>query len=800
MNNERYDVSYIKKIMELLGHREAGGVTEVRIFPKDRYLTINGKREYVGKTVSGYYDNYAKLAEDAAPFDGKGSIFVTINPCKAELLARAINRLRYNADTTTSDDDIRCDLWFPIDVDPIRPTDISSTHDELQAALRKRNEVVDFLAHFGVDAIKGMSGNGGHALIRLIGYPNSLKTRQAKERLTHFLSEKFSDDAVSVDNTVFNMSRLWKLYGTLACKGDSTQDRPHRSAYLDIPESLPDPIDLYGLLDEIIPPEQEPETSQKKAATPKSKTQSKTTDDYPLLDVPAYLDAAGVEWRTKEKGDKTWYQFRECPIHTDDDSHEWECGICQGDSGKMGAKCMHEPSYTWQDFKQALGDPKSFYVGAQTASKKTAAKEVDLFAPKEKKKYFIKKTFIPKKLADELMDEYRFIYATERLYVYRGGVYVPKGELLVKQRCRELLGNAARVNRINEVIAHISDMTHTEPEELNVHDNLLNIENGMHDWINDELLAHDPDYLSTVRIPVEYASDATCPTVDYFFETTLPEDCIPIVEELFGYALIPYVRFEKAFMLTGVGANGKSTFLTLLEAFVGSKNVSKVPLQELDEHKFKRAELFGKLVNLFADLDSSALRSSSYFKIIVSGDQIDAERKYKDPFFFRPFARLVYSANQLPTSPDKSFAYYRRWVIMPFPHQFTGTKADKSLGDKLIEKEELSGLFNRALTGLNRLFKKQEFSQSATVQEALDDYKKQNDTVTAFVSDHCEFDPHAKTERTELYNAYTTYCEAEGFEKESRRACYNRIRAYPQVNEQKEPKARYFIGIRIKKT
>ena len=133
-----FKTEYVKKVIEFLGHREAGGVTEVRIFPKDRYLVINGKREYVGKTVSGYYDDYEKLAKDVGQFDGKGSIYVTINPCKPELLARADNRLQYSADITTSDDDILCDLWFPIDVDPIRPAKISSTHDELQATLKKK--------------------------------------------------------------------------------------------------------------------------------------------------------------------------------------------------------------------------------------------------------------------------------------------------------------------------------------------------------------------------------------------------------------------------------------------------------------------------------------------------------------------------------------------------------------------------------------------------------------------------------------------------------------------------------------
>ena len=360
---DKFDPEYIKKVIEFLGHKETGGITEVRIFPKDRYLSINGRREYVGKTVSGYYDDYAKLAKDIQPFDGKASIYVPVNPVKPELLARYNNRLEYNAIHTTSDDDILADLWFPYDTDPIRPADISSTDDELKAALEKRDEVAGFLSEWA-ETIKGVSGNGGHGLIRLVGYPNNQETRRAKEKLTHYLSEKFSNEAVSIDDTVFNMSRIWKLYGVMSVKGDNVPDRPHRRSYLDIPEVLPEPVDLYAKLDEIIPPDWMPKNA-KATIQLKRKTTTQNNGDYPKLDVPAYLNAWGGAWRTKEKDGTTWYQFEDCPVHSDTDGDKWECGICQYSNGQMGAKCMHESSYTWQDFKVVLGDPKPFYEKTQ---------------------------------------------------------------------------------------------------------------------------------------------------------------------------------------------------------------------------------------------------------------------------------------------------------------------------------------------------------------------------------------------------------------------------------------------------
>ena len=343
------DKEYIVRILDFLGHLRAGGVTEVRIFPGERYMKLFDRPRYVGQVVSGYYNDYERLSRDIEPFDGKANIYVTINPCVPDLLARAANRLQFGAKVATSDKDILWDLWFMFDVDPVRPAGISSTEAELNAAIAKRDEIADFFSPW-VSVVKGMSGNGGHGLIRLPGYPNSEETRRAKERLTRFLSERFSDEEISVDNTVFNLSRIWKMYGTQAYKGDSIPSRPHRRSYLEIAPA--EPFDLYAHLDEIIPPEYSRYEQDYTAGS----------GDYPLLNVQSYLNTWCGAWRMRVKDGVRWYQLKICPLHTDYDGHEWECGICQFPNGKMGAKCMHDPAYGWQEFKAVLGDPREFYV------------------------------------------------------------------------------------------------------------------------------------------------------------------------------------------------------------------------------------------------------------------------------------------------------------------------------------------------------------------------------------------------------------------------------------------------------
>jgi len=416
---------------------------------------------------------------------------------------------------------------------------------------------------------------------------------------------------------------------------------------------------------------------------------------------------------------------------------------------------------------------------------------------KTTRNYFHKNVFIPPHLANELLEEFSFIFAAEQLYIYRSGAYRPIGRDFVHSECRKRLGDGARINRINEVVAHIEDMSRKDVSMLDTHTDLINLQNGMFNWRTLELQPHDKGYLSTIQCSVRYDSRAKCYEIYNFLNSTVPPDCMFTVEELFGYSLIPDARFHKAFMLTGTGRNGKSTFLSLLERFVGPGNVSKVPLQEICEHKFKRAEIQGKLLNLFADLDSKSLRSTSYFKTIVSGDAIDAERKNRDPFFFRPFARLVFSANEIPKSGDKSFAYYYRWIIIPFPNVFTEGRADKEMLAKITQPEELSGWFNHAVKGLTRLMENQDFTESETVRESLDAYKKANDTVLAFVGDRCEMNLDETIDRTKLYNAYTRYCEQEGYKADSRQVCYSRIRAQG-ISEKKLAKDRLFVGITLR--
>jgi hypothetical protein len=200
-------------------------------------------------TVSGYFDDAELCAQHvAAQLDGQApAVYVTLNPIKRELLARAMNRLQDRADNTTADADVTRRLWLPLDFDPVREAGISASDAEHAAALARAAEVAAFLADLGwAEPISADSGNGGHLLNR-IDLPNDEASRQLVERVLQALAYAFDDttdpDApqVRLDTSVGNAGRIWKVYGTLACKGDNAPDlgRPHRrSRVLSVPARL----------------------------------------------------------------------------------------------------------------------------------------------------------------------------------------------------------------------------------------------------------------------------------------------------------------------------------------------------------------------------------------------------------------------------------------------------------------------------------------------------------------------------------------------------------------------------------
>jgi len=194
---------------------------------------------------SGYFDNFDTLAEKAANLDTLtevAGIYVTLNEVDPALLSRRANRVKMNLgrkDPTTSDSDVLSRCWLPIDLDPVRPSGVSSTDEEHGAALTHAERIRTWLGEQGFpDPVMADSGNGAHLLYG-IDLPNDDESTDLVKGCLAVLDTLFSDGTVSVDAANFNAARIWKLYGTTSKKGDNTPSRPHRHArIIAVPEEV----------------------------------------------------------------------------------------------------------------------------------------------------------------------------------------------------------------------------------------------------------------------------------------------------------------------------------------------------------------------------------------------------------------------------------------------------------------------------------------------------------------------------------------------------------------------------------
>jgi hypothetical protein len=192
-----------------------GQVVEVRA------LAENG-------TDSGYFTDYEAFARQVEALDCDPSVhgcYITLNVVNPALIARRANRIKMHlrGDATTSDADIVHRRWLPVDIDPVRPSGVSSTDAEHGLALAKADEIAAWLSGIGFpEPVRGDSGNGAHLLYR-IDLPNDEAATKLVKAVLSTLDALFSDTGVSVDTANYNAGRIWKLYGTMVRKGDSTR-------------------------------------------------------------------------------------------------------------------------------------------------------------------------------------------------------------------------------------------------------------------------------------------------------------------------------------------------------------------------------------------------------------------------------------------------------------------------------------------------------------------------------------------------------------------------------------------------
>ncbi|HAT4144844.1 TPA: DNA primase [Clostridium perfringens] len=407
--------------------------------------------------------------------------------------------------------------------------------------------------------------------------------------------------------------------------------------------------------------------------------------------------------------------------------------------------------------------------------------------------------FLPFVLAKHLSETRDVYYGGESFLIYENGVYNISGEKEAGRIIMDyMLPNYCIMASIRDCREQWDILVSKDFDDFNRNPYLVNVRNGLLDIRDMSFKEHTPSYLSTVQLNVEYNPQVDCPQFKKFLNEVLDCKLIPLVQEIVGYLLTTNTASQKAFVFWGPARTGKSTLLWVVEyLLLGKKNVSNIPWQEIGD-KFKTAELLGKLANVFSDLPSKSIDDTGIFKVVTGEDYLMAEKKNKNPFKFKPFARLVFSCNELPRNyVDRTEGFYRRLIIVPFNRQIEKSKIDKALKYKFQREKE--GIFNWALEGLKRLYENNfEFSENELTDGVKKEYKRENNNVISFVEECCELDGLFSCSRIEIYEAYKEFCVEAGLKALSQIKFNKELEGNFNITRSRSGKLRLWNGVRIK--
>ena len=268
-----------------------------------------------------------------------------------------------------------------------------------------------------------------------------------------------------------------------------------------------------------------------------------------------------------------------------------------------------------------------------------------------------------------------------------------------------------------------------------------------------------------------------CPEImKFFYEVVAPED-VETILDFMAYCLWRGLPFHKYLLFNGGGRNGKGVTIHLLKKLLGCRNISGESLKRILETRFASAKLYGKMANIDADISKEELKHTGTLKTLTGEDLVSAEFKFKDPFDFENYAKLVFSANEIPITPDETDAFFARLIIINFPNQYVGDKADPWLKTKLTTEKEMSGLLSLVVARLPRVLAKGIYTLHSSIEENYQKYMLSSNPIRAFYELTIRKETGNNESKQSVFDSYTKFCEDKKLAKESIDTFNRRLKA-----------------------
>lgn len=372
-------------------------------------------------------------------------------------------------------------------------------------------------------------------------------------------------------------------------------------------------------------------------------------------------------------------------------------------------------------------------------------------------------------IVDYLIQTVPFFVIGSIPYIYNQGCYQEDSNgIILKSYIQKLLFRDCIKSTI---IQGVYNLLMSQPEVQRSFSDLnnqpshwINFKNGYFDVKEWKMLAHDTKYLMINQIPFSFHPEQAetvlnqCTTIKRYLDLSMPNETDQqTFWQYLGYCMTTDTHFQKFLMIKGKGGAGKSVAISLIQHIIGFENCSSISLQDLNK-RFYATGLFGKQLNACADIPCTAMQSVDIIKKAVGEDTLLYEKKGQDPTQFHSYAKLLFSANEMPLNlDDKTNAYYRRLLVLDMNHTIPESEKDIMLKEKICQETDYA--IHMGVAALKQLYADNHFCESRHSQECIEKLYRSADSVKAFLDEKVCRQNGRKLKRSDIYKFYTEFCE-----------------------------------------
>lgn len=688
-----------------------------------------------------------------------------------------------------------------------KTTKFMATESEKETAKQARLNMVRVLKDKGlIPLYAGDSGNGYDVVFR-VDIPV-----EEEAIIKDFLKwAKGFNGLVDISNT--DPARLTRAFGFENRSGIATTRRPYRLAIMEgaKPEPQVNPKELLHDLKPVV-----------EAGTPKPDKRQVAGKCGPFLNIPAYCDTYGIRLLSPTpKTDalngkqRMIYALKGCPF--DDTDLPGDAAIIQDEDGKLGFHCFHNScgQYTWADFRAKVsgddsllplmvdgqGNPwvtdVSAYTDVGNSLRLIDSYGADIRYCPERKKWFV---WDGKKWGEDNgqvmeMAKLTAMKIPEEIN-FAGG---PEAEARILRHATQSLSQAklnAMVNltqSVQDVVVNIGNFD-ADPW-------LFNLQNGALDLRDLQFIPHNRSHYSTKMVGVAYDPDATCKLWVDFLDKIMcgDKELVEYLQKIVGLSMTGLTGDNAIFFGYGTGANGKSTFLTVVSRLLGdyAKTASSETFMDRpgDNLRNDLADLKGARFVSTTETEQNRKFAEVVLKMLSGKDKVKCRYLYGEFFEYEPQFKLFIAGNHKPRISGGEYGIWRRIKLIPFNYRFEESERIRDYDDVL--SQELPGILNWALEGL-KLYHEQGISEPEAVREATKEYKDESDILKEFIDDNCCTGNTCKVQFGELYKEYFKWAESSHVKAISKRSFKDALEERGFPTKAGKGNVRYTLYINIK--